>query len=100
MTLRFRHNQPMNLIRVLGRIFLVSALAFCASKAIGDDSYQSRPLIQADFNRLVPSNYPLATTRFSALKPTTYPVLQPGKASVHITEKLVHPTEKPLLHSN
>ena len=67
---------------------------------MGDDSYPGRPLIQADFNRLVPRSYPLVTTRFNALKPTTYPVIQPGIARVHITEKLVRPIEQPLLRSN
>jgi hypothetical protein len=90
----------MNSIRVLGRIFVVSALTFCTTKAMGDDSYPGQPLIQADFTRLVPRSYPLATTGFNALKPTTYPVFQPGIARVHITEKLVRPIERPLLRSH
>ncbi len=67
---------------------------------MGDDSYPGRPLIQADFTRLVPKSYPLVTTRFNGLKPTTYPVFQPGIARVPITEKLVRPIEMPLLRSN
>ena len=90
----------MTLIRVLGKIFVVSALFCCTTKAMGEDSYPGQPLIQADFNRLVPITYPLVTTRFNGLKPTTYPLFQPGVARNHITEKLVHPVEQPLLRSN
>ena len=90
----------MMLVRVLGRIFLVSVLVFCAGKAMGDGSYSGQPLIQADFSRLVPITYPLVTTRFNALKPTSYPVIQTGIARVHITEKLVHPMEQSLLRTN
>jgi hypothetical protein len=97
---RFEQDQRMTLVRVLGRIFVVSALTFCTTKAMGDGSYPGRPLIQADFTRLIPRSYPLVTTRFNALKPTTYPVLRPGIARVHITEKLVRPIEQPLLRSN
>jgi hypothetical protein len=97
---RFEQDRRMTFVRVLGRIFVVSTLTFCTTKAIGDDSYPGRPLIQADFTRLVPRSYPLVTTRFNALKPTTYPVFQPDVARVHITEKLVRPIEQPLLRSN
>ena len=97
---RLEQNQRMTVVRVLGRIFVVSALTFCTTKAMGDGSYPGQPLIQADFTRLVPISYPLVTTQFNSLKPTTYPVLQPGVARVHITEKLVHPMEQPLLRSN
>ena len=87
-------------VRTLGKIFVVLALAFGATKAMGEGSYAGQPLTQVDFNHLVPRNYPLITTRFNALKPTTYPVIQPGVARVHITEKLVRPTEQPLLRTN
>ena len=90
----------MKFVHVLGRIFVVSALTFSTTKAMGDDSYPGKPLIQADFTRLVPRSYPLVTTRFDALKPTTYPVFQPGIARVHITENLVRPLEQPLLRTN
>jgi hypothetical protein len=53
-----------------------------------------------NFDRLVPITYPLATTRFDGLKPSSYPVIHPGIARVHITEKLVHPMEQPLLRTN
>jgi hypothetical protein len=96
---RFEQDQGMTFVCVLGRIVVVSALTLCTTKAMGDGSYSGRPLTQVDFTRLVPTSYPLATTRFNALKPTTYPVLQPGIPQVHITEKLVHPTEQPLLRS-
>ena len=65
----------------------------------GGDVSEPRPLIQADFTRLVPISYPLITTRFNTLKPTTYPVSETGAARVHTTENLVRPTEKPLLKS-
>ena len=90
----------MMFVRMLGGIFMVSALTLCATNAMGDGSYSGQPLIQADFTRLIPISYPLVTTRFNALKPTSYPVIQPGIARVHITEKLVHPMEQPLLRSN
>ncbi len=90
----------MKLSLLLRRIFLASAFAFGATMAMGDDSYPGQPLVQAQFNRLVPTNYPLATTQFHGLKPTAYPVLQPGIARVHITEKLVRPMEQPLLRTN
>jgi len=86
--------------RLLGRIFLVSAFAFGATRAMADDSSQARPLIQADFSRLVPTNYPVKTTQFNRLKPTIYPILQPGTPTVHITEKVVQTTGQPLVRSN
>jgi len=96
---RFEQDPRMAFVSVLARIFVVSALAFCTTKAMGDGSYSGRSLTEVDFTRLVPTSYPLATTRFNALKPTTYPVVQPGIPQVHITEKLVHPTEQPLLRT-
>ena len=89
----------MKLVRVLGRIFLVSALTFCASTVVGESSFSGEPLIQAQFTRLVPITYPLATTRFTALRPTSFPVIQPGVARVHIIQKLVHPMAQPLLRT-
>ena len=67
--------------------------------AFADGSYPGQPLIQADFDRLVPISSRLKITRFNALKPTTYPVIQSGIARVPITENLVHPTDRPLLRS-
>ena len=90
----------MTFVPALGRVFLISACAFCATKAIGDDGPQSRSLIQADFNHLVPTNYPVRTTRFNALKPMAYPALPPGNPAVQITEKLVRPINQPLLRTN
>jgi hypothetical protein len=98
--MHFEQDQRMKFAQVLGRILLVSVLTFCTTKAKGDDTYAGQPLIQAEFTRLVPTSYPLKTTRFTALKPTSYPVIQPGIARVHITEKLVHPLERPLLRTN
>lgn len=87
-------------MRALGSIFVVSALFFCTTKAMGEGTYPGRPLIQADFNRLIPISYPVVTTRFNGLKPTTYPVFQPGVARVHIPENVIHPVEQPLLRTN
>ena len=97
---RFEQDKRMRFVRVLGRIFFVSALTFGATEAMSDGSYPGQPLIQADFTRLIPISYPLVTTRFDALEATSYPVIQPGVARVHIIEKLVHPMEQPLLRSN
>ena len=98
--LHFEQDQCMKTVRVLGRIFVVSALTFCATKAMADESYPGKPLIQTDFARVVPTTYPLAITRFSALMPRSYPVLQPGIARLPITEKLMRPIERPLLRSH
>jgi len=91
----------MKSVRELGRILVISALPFCTTTAMGDNGNASepRPLIQADFTRLVPISYPLVTTRFNTLKPTTYPISETGVARVHTTENLLRPVEKPLLKS-
>lgn len=90
----------MTFVRGVGRILVVSALAFCATKAMGDGGDPGRPLIQADFSRLVPITSRLVTTQFNALKATTYPVSETGVARIHPTENLVRPIEQPLLHIN
>ena len=79
---------------------MVLTLTFGVTKAMGDGSYPGQPLVQVEFNHLVPRSYPLVTTQFNALKPSSYPVIQSGVAKVHITEKLVRPTERPLLRTN
>jgi hypothetical protein len=93
----------MTFVRGLGRILVVSALTFCTTKLMGDGgngSDSARPLIQADFTRLVPISDSLVTTRFNALKPTTYPVSETGVARIPTTENLVRPSEQPLLQTN
>jgi hypothetical protein len=90
----------MRFVRMLGKIFLVLALPFGTASALADDTYGGRPLTQVEFNRLIPITYPLATTKFTGLKPTSYPVIHPGIARVHITEKLAHPMEQPLLRTH
>jgi len=95
---RSEQDQHMTFARGLGRILVISALAFCTTKAMGDSGYVGQPLTQTDFNRLVPTSYPLVTTQFSALKPTTDGVSQTGVARIHPTDNLVHPIDKPLLH--
>jgi hypothetical protein len=97
--LLLEQDQRMSFVRVLGRLFVVSALALSATQAMGDNSYPGQPLIQANFNRLLPITYPLVNTQFNKLKPTSFPVIQPGVARVHITEKLVRPMEQPLLRT-
>jgi hypothetical protein len=89
----------MTFVRVLGRLFVISALMLCGGRAVGESSFSGEPLIQAQFTRLVPITYPLATTRFTALRPTSFPVIQPGVARVHIIQKLVHPMSQPLLRT-
>ena len=98
----FEQDHRMKSVRGLGRILVVSALPFCVSKAMGDggDVSEPRPLIQADFSRLVPITSSLVTTRFNSLKSTTYPVSEVGVARVRTTENLVRPIEKPLLQSH
>jgi hypothetical protein len=90
----------MKVARLLGGIWLVLAVTLGASRVMGDESYEGRPLTQVEFNHLVPITYPLVTTKFTALKPTSYPVIQPGVARVHIIDRLVHPLEQPLLRTH
>jgi hypothetical protein len=96
---RSEQDEWMKLVRVFGRIFLASVIMFCGGKAVGESSFSGQPLIQAQFTRLVPITYPLATTRFTALRPTSFPVIQPGVARVHIIQKLMHPMQQPLLRT-
>jgi hypothetical protein len=95
----YEQDRRMKSVPGLGRILLVGALPFCTTTAMGDggDVSEPRPLIQVDFNRLVPITYPLVTTRFNTLKPTAYPVSETGVARVHTTENLIRPIDKPLL---
>jgi len=91
----------MMIVRLLGKVFALSLLALCATRAMGDGgTYSGQALIQVNFDRLVPITYPLATVQFNGLKPSSYPVIDPGIARVHITENLAHPMEQPLLGSN
>lgn len=95
------HDRGMMTVRLLGKVFALLLLALGATTAMGDGgTYPGEALIQVSFDRLVPITYPLATTRFDGLKPSSYPVIQAGVARVHITEKLVHPMEQPLLRTN
>ena len=67
---------------------------------MGESSYSGQPLVQANFDRMVPITYPLVNTQFNKLKPTSFPVIQPGVARVRITENLVRPMEQPLLRTH
>jgi hypothetical protein len=98
--LRLEQNRRMRFVRVLGKIFLVFALPFGTARALADDSYAGQPLTQVGFNHLIAITHPLVTTKFAGLRPTSYPVIHPGIARVHITEKLVHPMEQPLLRTH
>jgi len=90
----------MKLVRLMGRVLLISVLVLGPSQVMGEESYPGQPLTQVEFNRLVPITYPLVTTEFAALKPTSFPVIQTGVARVHIIERLVHPMEQPLLRTH
>jgi len=90
----------MKVARMLGGICLVLAITLGSSQVMGEESYEGRPLTQVEFDHLVPITYPLVTTEFTALKPTSDPVIQSGIAQVHITDRLVHPLEQPLLRTH
>ncbi|HEY2713753.1 MAG TPA: hypothetical protein VGI60_14660 [Chthoniobacterales bacterium] len=77
-------------------VVVIVFLAAC-TRAIGDDSNLGQPLIQAQFDKLIPTSYPTATSRFDRLRETTWPLIDPGVATIPITDNLVHPLEQPLL---
>ena len=68
--------------------------------AYGEYIYLEEPLIQAQFDRLIPTSYPTITVHFSELRATTWPLIYPGVPQVHITENLIHPTDQALLGVN
>ena len=76
-------------------VVIVSLVA--CMRAVGDDTYFCQPLIQAQFDKLIPTSYPTATSRFDRLRETTWPLVDPGVATIPITDNLVHPLEHPLL---
>jgi hypothetical protein len=90
----------MKSFRTLPWVLAIVALAMSGLPALGDDNYLERPLIQATFNRLIPTSYPTFKPGFHRLIPTTLPLIQPGIARVHITENLVYPIYQPLLIVN
>ncbi len=73
-------------------VFLVAG-----TRVSGDDSYSGQPLIQARFDNLIPTSYPTATSRFDRLRETTWPLVDPGVATIPITDNLVYPLDQPLL---
>jgi|KBSMisStaDraftv2_1062788.scaffolds.fasta_scaffold75620_2 hypothetical protein len=77
-------------------VVVIVSLVACM-RAVGDDSYSGQPLIQAQFDKLIPTSYPTATSRFDRLRETTWPLVDPGVATIPITDNLVHPLEHPLL---
>src|SRR5689334_15351951 len=76
---------------------MVVALLMCATRAIADDSYGGLPLLQVRFDQLIPTSFPTKTSGFERLRQTTWPLVDPGVATVPITENLVHPLDQPLL---
>jgi hypothetical protein len=78
-------------------ILVTVALAVCVARAWAEDAYTSQPLAQAQFDKLIPTSSPTATTTFNRLRQTTWPLINPGVANVPITENLIHPVDYPLL---
>jgi hypothetical protein len=77
-------------------VVVVVSLVACM-RVSGDDSYSGQPLIQARFDNLIPTSYPTATARFDRLRETTWPLVDPGVATIPITDNLVYPLDQPLL---
>ncbi len=90
----------MKSFRTLPWALVMVALTMSGLPALADDNYLERPLIQATFDRLIPTSYPTIRPGFNRLIPTTLPLIQPGIARVHITENLVYPLYQPLLIVN
>lgn len=90
----------MKTVRSLQWALVVFVLAMSGLPALADDNYLERPLIQASFDRLIPTSYPTFRPKFNRLIPTTLPLIRPGIARVHITENLVYPLSQPLLIVN
>jgi len=80
-------------------LFAATALALSGVGATADDASGDR-LVQARFDQLVPTSYPIVTARFDRLIQTTWPLTDPGIARVPITENLVHPMDQPLVIVN
>jgi hypothetical protein len=78
-------------------IVAMAALLVSARQAVADGAYYGQPLTQASFDKLIPTSYPTATVRFDRLHQTTWPLIDPGVATVPITDNLIHPTDYPLL---
>jgi len=77
-------------------LFAATALALSGVGATADDASGER-LVQARFDQLVPTSYPIVTPRFDRLIQTTWPLTDPGAGRVPITENLVHPMDQPLV---
>jgi len=85
----------------LGRqwLFATAVLALSGVGATADDASGER-LVQARFDQLVPTSYPIVRPRFDRLIQTTWPLTDPGIGRVPITENLVHPMDQPLVIVN
>ena len=85
----------------LGRqwLFATAVLALSGVGATADDASGER-LVQARFDQLVPTSYPIVRPRFDRLIQTTWPLTDPGIGRVPITENLVRPLDQPLLIVN
>jgi hypothetical protein len=77
--------------------FVIFAAAINAALAYSEYVYLEEPLIQAQFEQLIPTSYPTIKVQFNKLRPTTWPLIYPGVPQVHITENLIHPTDQTLL---
>jgi len=67
------------------------------ARAMADDFYFGQPLLQVQFDQLVPRSSPTITSKFDRLRPTTSPLIDPGVATIPITDNLVHPLDQCLL---
>lgn len=79
---------------------IICAVALAHASAYSDYVYDEQPLVQAQFDRLIPTSYPTIAPDFGLLRPTTSPLIYPGVPQIHITENLSRPTEQPLLIVN
>ena len=80
--------------------FILFAVAISGALAYSEYVYLEEPLIQAQFEQLIPTFYPTIEARFTNLRATTWPLIYPGVPQVHITEQLIHPTDQALLIVN
>ena len=80
-------------------LFAATALALSGVGATADDASGDR-LVQARFDQLVPTSYPIVRPNFDRLIQTTWPLKDPGIGGVPITENLVHPMDQPLVIVN
>src|ERR1700747_847369 len=81
-------------------LFFATALALSGLRATADHDNCGEPLVQARFDKLIPTSYPTLRPSFDRLIQTTGPLTDPGIARVPITENFVRPLDQPLLIVN